>query len=161
MTDRCDISSAMAIRLTSWDLGDDKSTLVQVMAWCRQATSHYPKQCWPRSLPPYGVTGPQWVKALPLRAAMMPNLSSLTTLEVVAMTTSGATNDDIIFAWSRLLCRDIKILIRSKSAAKLWFRYRSLEEEVYYFVVVDRRPLWYSHAGLQRIDQSQLHEWPR
>ena len=32
------------------------------MAWCRQATSHYLNQCWPRSLPPYGVTRPQWVK---------------------------------------------------------------------------------------------------
>ena len=27
------------------DLTDDKSTLVQVMAWCRQATSHYLNQC--------------------------------------------------------------------------------------------------------------------
>ena len=26
-------------------LTDDKSTLVQVMAWCRQATSHYLSQC--------------------------------------------------------------------------------------------------------------------
>ena len=26
----------------------DKSLLVQVMAWCRQATSHYLIQCWPR-----------------------------------------------------------------------------------------------------------------
>ena len=43
------------------DLTDDKSTLVQVMAWCRQATSHYLSQCWPRSLSPYGVTSPQWV----------------------------------------------------------------------------------------------------
>ena len=33
---------------------DDKSTLVQVMAWCRQATSHYLNQCWPRSPTPYG-----------------------------------------------------------------------------------------------------------
>ena len=41
---------------------DDKSTLVRVMAWCRQATSHYLSQWWPRSLPPYGVTRPQWVK---------------------------------------------------------------------------------------------------
>ena len=41
------------------------STLVQVMAWCRQATSHYLSQCWPRSLSPYGVTGPQWVKVRP------------------------------------------------------------------------------------------------
>ena len=41
----------------------DKLTLVQVMAWCRQATSHYLNQCWPKSLPPYGVTRPQWVKS--------------------------------------------------------------------------------------------------
>ena len=31
-------------------------TLVQVMAWCRQATSHYLSQCWQRSLLPYDVT---------------------------------------------------------------------------------------------------------
>ena len=40
------------------------STLVQVMAWCRQATSHYLSQCWPRSLSPYGVTRPRCVKLL-------------------------------------------------------------------------------------------------
>ena len=44
-------------------LTDDKSTLVQVMAWCRQATSHYLSQCWPRSLSPYSVTWPQWVNS--------------------------------------------------------------------------------------------------
>ena len=42
---------------------DPKSTSVQVMAWCRQATSHYLSQCWQcwynwHSL----VTRPQWVK---------------------------------------------------------------------------------------------------
>ena len=46
----------------SMDLTDDKSTLVQVMAWCRQTTSHYLSQCWPRSMTPCGVTRPQWVK---------------------------------------------------------------------------------------------------
>ena len=45
----------------SLDLTDDKSILVQVMAWCRQATSHYLSQCWPRSLLPYEVTRPQWI----------------------------------------------------------------------------------------------------
>ena len=45
------------------DLTDDKSTLVQVMAWCRQATNHYLSQCWPTSLSPYGVTRPQWVNS--------------------------------------------------------------------------------------------------
>ena len=46
------------------DLTDDKSTLVQVMAWCRQATSHYLSQCWPSSMLPYSVTRPQWVKKI-------------------------------------------------------------------------------------------------
>ena len=58
------ISCELAPRWMSLDLTDDKSTLVQVMAWCRQATSHYLNQCWPRSPTPYGVTRPQWVKAM-------------------------------------------------------------------------------------------------
>ena len=32
------------------DLADDKSTLIQVMALCCQATRHYLSQCWPRSI---------------------------------------------------------------------------------------------------------------
>ena len=55
------ISCELALRWMSLDPTDDKSTLVQVMAWCRQATSHYLSQCWPRSMSPYGVTRPQWV----------------------------------------------------------------------------------------------------
>ena len=40
----------------------DKSTLVQVMAWCCQATSHYLSLCWPGFMSPYGIAQPQWVK---------------------------------------------------------------------------------------------------
>ena len=54
-------SFEIALRWMWQDLTDDKSTLVEVMAWCRQATSHYLNQCWPRSMLPYGVTRPQWV----------------------------------------------------------------------------------------------------
>ena len=43
------------------DLTNDQSTLVQVMAWCRQATSHYLNQCWHRFMSPYNVNRPQWV----------------------------------------------------------------------------------------------------
>ena len=56
------ISCELTLRWMSLDLTDDKSALVQVMAWCHQATSHYLSQCWPKSLSPYGVTRPQWVK---------------------------------------------------------------------------------------------------
>ena len=62
MIDGWGISSELAFRWMSLYLTDDKSTLVHVMAWCRQATSHYLSQCWPSSLPPYGITKPQWVK---------------------------------------------------------------------------------------------------
>ena len=63
VTEGCEIPSEIALRWTSRELNDDKSTLVQVMAWCRQATSHYLNQCWPRSLQLYGVTRPQWVNS--------------------------------------------------------------------------------------------------
>ena len=62
MTDGWGISCEIVLIWMSMDLTDDKSTLVQVMAWCRQATSHYLSQCWPRSMTPCGITRPQWVK---------------------------------------------------------------------------------------------------
>ena len=46
------------------DINHDKSTLVQVMAWCHQAASHYLNQCWTRAPMPYGVTRPQWVNLI-------------------------------------------------------------------------------------------------
>ena len=56
------LSCEIALIWISLDFTDDQSTLVQVMAWCRQATSHYLSQSWPRSLSTNGVTRPQWVK---------------------------------------------------------------------------------------------------
>ena len=52
----------LTIRWGPQHLTNHQSTLIQVMAWCRQATSHYLSQCWPRSMSPYDVTRPQWVK---------------------------------------------------------------------------------------------------
>ena len=67
MIDGWGISCEIALIWMSLDFTDDQSTSVQVMAWCRQATSHYLSQCWSRSLLPYDVTRPQWVNPLPLR----------------------------------------------------------------------------------------------
>ena len=39
------ISYEIALRWMPEDFADDKATLAQVMAWCRQATSHYLSQC--------------------------------------------------------------------------------------------------------------------
>ena len=53
------IACEIALRWMSLDFTDDKSTLIQVMAWCRQAASHY-LSLW--FMLPYGTTKPQWVK---------------------------------------------------------------------------------------------------
>ena len=81
MIDGWGISCELALTWMSLDLTDDKSTLVQVMAWCCQATSHYLSQWWPRSLSPYGVTGPQWVNSsiAPSINIFMSSYSSLDT----------------------------------------------------------------------------------
>ena len=58
-------------------LTDEKSTLVQVRAWCHQATSHYQHQCWPSTVLPYGITSPQWVQILGmLSSALLQNKST-------------------------------------------------------------------------------------
>ena len=61
--DGCGISCEIALIWMSLDFTDDQSTLVQVMAWCCQATSHYLSQCWLRSLTPNHVTRAQWVNS--------------------------------------------------------------------------------------------------
>ena len=55
------ISCEIALIWMSLEFTDNQSTLVQVMAWCRQATSHCLSHCWPTSLSPYGVTRAEWV----------------------------------------------------------------------------------------------------
>ena len=54
-------SCELALKWTPKNTFDDMSTLVQVMAWCCQASSHYLSQCWHRSKTSYGITRPKWV----------------------------------------------------------------------------------------------------
>ena len=50
------ISDQNVLGWMSLDLIEENSILVQVMAWCRQATSHYPNQYWPSPMWPSGIT---------------------------------------------------------------------------------------------------------
>ena len=52
------ILCATPIRWMPQDLSGDRSTLVQVVAWCQQAPSHYLNRCWQRSMTLYGVIEP-------------------------------------------------------------------------------------------------------
>ena len=62
MFDGWGIFRRITFRWMTLGLTDDKSTLVQVMAWCRQATSHYLSQCWSSSMSPCGVIRQQPVR---------------------------------------------------------------------------------------------------
>ena len=64
LTPRIDIVSTSCkidFRSMMQYLTDEESALVQIMAWCHQAASHYLRQCWPRSMFPYVITRPQLV----------------------------------------------------------------------------------------------------
>ena len=59
------VAWALAMKLLGGmphNLTNEKSTLVQAMAWCLQATSHYLSQRWPKSMPQNGITRSQWDK---------------------------------------------------------------------------------------------------
>ena len=60
------VSKALVVELLSGGCHRsslEMSTLVQVMAWCRQATSIYLNQCWPRSMSPHCIAMSQWVSS--------------------------------------------------------------------------------------------------
>ena len=59
-----DVLGEIVIRWMPQDLTDVNSKLVQVVAWCHQAPSHYLSQCWLSSMSTYGVTRGQWVITL-------------------------------------------------------------------------------------------------
>ena len=52
----------MALKWMPQNTFNDKSTLVQAIAWYHQATQNYPSQCWQRSMSLKGVTRPQRAK---------------------------------------------------------------------------------------------------
>ena len=76
-----------------------KSTLAQVMAWCRQATSHYLNQCWLSLLSPYSVTRPQWVKYTLIDAARQQPITWFD-INPSYVTPYGDTDSEFIFVLS-------------------------------------------------------------
>ena len=67
----------------SRNIFDDKSTSIQVMTWCHQATSHYLNPCWPRPMASYGITRPQWDKII--KSILARSGSSITFVSVAQL----------------------------------------------------------------------------
>ena len=61
VTDIFNISSTVALMWMPQETADEKSSLVQLIAWFHQAPIHYLNQWWLNSVVPYAVTRLQWV----------------------------------------------------------------------------------------------------
>ena len=85
------------------DFTDVQSTLVQVMVWCQQATSHHLSQCWPKSMSQSGVTRPQWVCIENKIYHIYSYLSSSSTVETIICDISRF----IIKCWHLMECTKI------------------------------------------------------
>ena len=48
----------------TWLMYTHQSALVQVLAWCRQAPSHYLKQCWPIHIMTYRIFRQEWAMVM-------------------------------------------------------------------------------------------------
>ena len=96
------------------DLTDDKSTVVQVMAWCCQATSHYLCQCWLSSLLPYGVARPQWVNEISQNQSSMVMKEVPIAIVSLGTRTCGGLVIKIISHWQHIiieLCNKLKVQV--------------------------------------------------
>ena len=69
---------------------DNESVLAQVMAWRRQATSHYLNQCWPSFLTHICGTRGRWVNSSPPSASNISRRTRLALVQVMARRLFGA-----------------------------------------------------------------------
>ena len=87
LSEKKGVLNTISLKCVLQILIDDESTLMQVMAWCHQATSHCQNQYCPRSMMPYSPTSGQWVnfvccvefcgQARSLLLVLMPRLFAL------------------------------------------------------------------------------------
>ena len=87
------INIAITLRWMVQDPFHNKSTLVQIIAWCHQATSRELSQYWPRSLSLYGITRTQWVNSL----------NSLPSFGNVCSAPQSQLNDGTVMKFAKLL----------------------------------------------------------
>ena len=73
--------SVVALRWMPRNFTDGKSTLVVVIAWCHQATCHLLSQCCPKSMSPYGIIRPQWVKRIRVVTVRITDNADITELK--------------------------------------------------------------------------------
>ena len=83
-----------------WTVTDDKSTILQVMAWCRKATSHFLDQWWPCSVSPNVITiyiGQTKLSLFPKCSQKIPYISQYA--RKMKSESNNATSHDDVIKW--------------------------------------------------------------
>ena len=133
------------------------------MAWCRQATSHYLSQCWPRSISAYGVTRQQWVNSLWPSKTKMASMNmvysgsgnGLPSAQCQAITWTNTNLSTRCLQNVSHFCLGIKVLISgSQNGDICWW-----EKKVGSHANIKMKPYWYtnSHNKVKTVSQSYLH----
>ena len=84
------------------DRVDSESALIEVMAWCRQASSHYLNQCWPIYPTPYGVIDPQWFHCLRKYKEITFLSSSARVIEIISHRRQRSIYNTQLKAWTQV-----------------------------------------------------------
>ena len=108
------ISCEIVLIWMSLDYTGDQSTLVQVMAWCHRATSHYLSQCWPRSLSPYDVIRPQWVNPSRRLGADIANICNEAALHAARDKKAAVDTENFDYAVERVIAGKMVLTLQWK-----------------------------------------------
>ena len=111
------ISCEIALIWMSLDFTDDQSTLVQVMACCCQATSHYLSQCWPSCLSPYGFTRPEWVNRITFTSPY--DHIQFQIKHQSYLTTNGSHYNTVIYLYDMILHKAVQWCVGNTSVFEL------------------------------------------
>ena len=129
------------------DFTDVKSTLVQVMAWCRQATSHYLNQCWPRSSMPYGVTRPQWVNTI-MVAWLLMTWQSKETLSYRQVSNISRTKSQHLKDSRTALQLSLTNTLKPDVESKMKMQFEQRRQAMLQLHLSDRQFYWQLRCGL-------------
>ena len=149
------------------------ATLVQVMTWYWQATSHYMSLCLPRSGSSYGATRPQWVKSLNPVEAYLPQWTGSSLVEAMSyrllLPAIGGSYADVLpirpltinldGIWMKLL----KIFMNNwkKFGCKIWIFYACLNviTKVFSWIKMLEIRLIFQWSLFLWVESTILHHW--
>ena len=153
------ISRAIALRWMPQELTNDSSILVQVIAWCCQATSHCLGQCLTIDqiyVDIYAITRPQWVNSLKPDYAYMHQWTMASLHEAKCL--NGANTLPELMLTHCQLDTEKQMLVKFASKHTL---FSSTYWEQVTYICVSKQNIIASDNGLAVCEMAPILSWPQ